>query len=122
MILAALLLQASLACDDFGTQMQMNICAAQRYEAADRELNRQWEVTAARMKAVDEAGSVPASQLNNFNALLKAQRAWLKFRDAHCESAGYVFRGGSMRPMVVGNCKADLTERRIQQLQQLLWD
>jgi uncharacterized protein YecT (DUF1311 family) len=54
-----------------------------------------------------------------YAALLAGQQAWLKFRDAHCLSAGYVMRGGSAEPMMVNACLATLTRARTKQLREL---
>ena len=45
-------------------------------------------------------------------ALLAAQRAWIAYRDSQCELAGFEARGGSMEPMLVSGCLADLTRKR----------
>ena len=104
---------------DKGIQGEMNICAHADYLAADREMNAQWQKTAAQMKQADKT-SVPSDGLPGyFEALLAGQRAWLTFRDAHCVSAGYWARGGSMQPMLVSSCLEKLTEDRTQQLRQL---
>jgi uncharacterized protein YecT (DUF1311 family) len=53
-------------------------------------------------------------------ALKKAQRAWIDYRDGHCEGVGFEARGGSMEPMVVSGCKAGLTNNRIRELHDLI--
>jgi uncharacterized protein YecT (DUF1311 family) len=55
-----------------------------------------------------------------FDQLLAAQRAWIAFRDAHCASEGYEFRGGSMEPFMIGTCMTKLTEERTAQLKDLI--
>ena len=52
-------------------------------------------------------------------ALVKAQRAWVNFRDAECEAAGFQARGGTMEPMLVAGCIAELTDARTKQLKEL---
>ena len=54
-----------------------------------------------------------------FAQLLEAQRAWLRFRDGHCASVGYQARGGSLEPLLIATCKAELTRERTRQLKAL---
>ena len=127
MIFALLLLLAQPAnaepdqvCDDPLTQQAMNTCAAMDFERADERLNEQWRETAAVMRELDaEIDRENDSQPGHFETLLAAQRAWLEFRDAQCRTEGFMARGGSMQPMLVSQCKAYLTELRIEQLRNL---
>jgi uncharacterized protein YecT (DUF1311 family) len=53
------------------------------------------------------------------DALVKAQRAWVAYRDAQCASYGYQARGGSMEPQLIYGCQADLTRKRTAELKEL---
>ena len=108
-------------CEKPVAQQEMNYCAGQEYEKADAALNAQWKKTAAEMKQRDaDIDRTYDKRPGYFDTLLQAQRAWLKYRDAHCASEGYLFRGGSMEPLMVSTCKTKLTEERTQQLQFLI--
>ena len=52
------------------------------------------------------------------NALREAQRAWVVFRDKACEAEGYVAHLGTMEPLLVSSCKAQLSRTRAEGL---LW-
>jgi uncharacterized protein YecT (DUF1311 family) len=52
-------------------------------------------------------------------ALLKAQRAWVAFRDADCATVR-VLSGGTIAPIYVQNCYLEHTARRAQALEDLL--
>ncbi|MFZ1741705.1 MAG: lysozyme inhibitor LprI family protein, partial [Pontixanthobacter sp.] len=41
-------------------------------------------------------------------------------RDAHCRSEGYYAYGGSLEPLLVSSCKAQLTRQRTDQLVELV--
>lgn len=111
---------AQVDCAEPVTQLAMNICAARDYETADGELNAQWSATAAIMRKRDSAiDRAHDSRPGYFQTMLEAQRAWLRFRDAHCTSEGFHARGGSMEPMLVSSCKAELTRQRTAQLRAL---
>jgi uncharacterized protein YecT (DUF1311 family) len=102
-------------------QQEMNWCAAQDFHKADAALNVQWKVTSAQMKRRDaDQGKPDDGRPGNYAALLAAQRAWLRFRDAHCDLEGYQFRGGSMEPLLVATCRTALTEARTKQLRELV--
>lgn len=123
-VILALLLAAGAPdwnCDDPQVQQEMNYCAAQEFHKADTALNIQWKQTAAEMKARDKRDGKPTDgKPGHFATLLAGQRAWLKFRDAHCDLEGYLFRGGSMEPLIVATCRTDLTEARTKQLKDLI--
>ncbi len=122
-----MLLQADYvpACDqekaDQGIQQEMNICALNDFLAAEKQLNEQWAITSAVMKSRDESWKSEWDERPGyFNSLLASQRAWLKYRDAHCRVEGYAARGGSLEPLLVSTCKTSLTEARTQELRSLV--
>lgn len=106
--------QQEIKCNDAGTQLELNACAADDFRKADRELN---EVYAALLKK--EAGD-----RTFIKKLRAAQRAWLAFRDAEleatfaCDPAEVCW--GSMLPMSMAFYKAKLTRDRAQRLREIL--
>lgn len=102
------------------TQLDMNECAALDYAEADAALNAQWAITAEVMHERDrELDRTYDDRPGYFETLLAAQRAWLTYRDQHCASEGFLFRGGSMEPLIVSTCKTSLTQDRTSQLADL---
>lgn len=104
-------------CDNAQTQSDMTSCAQARYEEADKALNAQYKQTRAAMVAIDK--DLDGDMKGAEQALLKAQRAWISYRDAQCENYGFQARGGSMEPMLVAGCLADLTDLRTKELKEL---
>jgi len=100
------------------TQTDMTICAGQDLADADSALNVQYQATRKVMKARD-AGAVTEDQKGAEAALIKAQRAWVAYRDAECDLQGYQARGGTMEPMLVSSCAAKLTRERTGELKAL---
>ncbi|MDH2328408.1 lysozyme inhibitor LprI family protein [Cereibacter sp. SYSU M97828] len=96
-------------CANAVTQAQMTQCAAQELGAADDALN------AAFGKAMTRMGGVDGGE----DALRRAQRAWISFRDTACAAEGLRYAGGSMQGMVVVNCKTRLTDVRTADLRAL---
>lgn len=108
-------------CDDPMVQQEMNWCAHQDYLAADAAMNAQWKITSAEMKERDNGATGPKDErADYFGTLIEAQRAWLTYRDAHCRSEGYYAYGGSLEPLLVSSCKAQLTRQRTDQLVELV--
>lgn len=127
-MIAALLLLAeavppdpSWDCAQPQVQQEMNWCAGQDFARADAALNAQWKQSAAEAKRLDDARLDRAydNQPGYFDTLLKAQRAWLGYRDAHCLSEAFAARGGTMQPLLEAACRAELTKQRTQQLRDL---
>ena len=104
-------------CDNAMAQVEMNICADRDYQAADAELNAAYkEAMAAAREMDEEARSMGEQYVGAVDALKRAQRAWIGYRDGQCELAGFEARGGSMEPMLVSGCLADLTRKRTAEL------
>lgn len=91
-------------CADATTQGEMNQCAAKENKAADNELNSLYKQITARLKDNPEATQM----------LVKAQRAWLGFRDAECEFSASGVEGGSAYPLIYSNCITAQTKARVE--------
>ena len=92
------------------SQQAMNRCAGEAYQRADKALNAQWK------RVLTQYGDdADAKKL-----LLNAQRAWLKYRDAHCEAAAFDSRGGSIWPLMNSGCLANITRMRTRELADLI--
>lgn len=109
-------------CANPTAQQEMNYCSARAFEKADAVMNAQWKITAAAMNEIDKPMGGRAyedGQPGYFDALLKAQRAWISYRDAQCTSEGFYARGGTLQPLLISTCKTRLTEERTRQLKSL---
>ncbi|GAB4348226.1 MAG: lysozyme inhibitor LprI family protein [Oricola sp.] len=98
-------------------QLGINWCAGEEYGRADDALNAAWTKVRAYMKSVDEAnGEYFPEQAVAAESLLKAQRAWIDYRDGQCEAEGAQFAGGSIRPLITISCKTRMTRQRTEEL------
>lgn len=100
------------------TQMDMNQCAYDDWEAADTDLNEVYQQAMGLLKTWDT--DLPADEKGGAAALKDAQRAWITFRDNACEAEGYAMKGGSAEPLLVYGCMRLLTEERVGHLQGML--
>lgn len=95
-------------CAGLTTQSEMNRCAEDEYRKADAELNRVYQQVMSKLEP------------DHRERLKVAQRAWLTFRDAHCDCEAFTFNGGSMQPLSYYSCLSATTKERITQLRQLM--
>jgi uncharacterized protein YecT (DUF1311 family) len=107
-------------CNAEGNQQEMNACAYDDLADADATLNATYKKAMAFAKDQDESYKDQPDLQGAVAALKKAQRAWLDYRDGHCEGYGFGARGGSMEPMLVAGCQADLTKKRTAELKELM--
>lgn len=108
-------------CANAMTQADMNQCAYLDFEKADKELNRVYkQALAAQVEADKEAAEMNEAYVGAVKALKKAQRAWIDYRDGHCDGVGYEAVGGSMQPMLIEGCRTQLTQARTKELKELI--
>jgi len=101
---------ASSKCANAQDQATMTQCAGEDFAAADKKLNASYKEIQKRL-----TGDADGKAL-----FVKAQRAWIAFRDAECAFSAGGASGGSIYPMLVASCKTDLTKQRNDQLRKYL--
>ena len=107
-------------CNNAMTQTDMNICSYQDWQKADKELNAVYR-KALKFASHEDAMYKDQPELKGaVKALKKAQRAWIDYRDGQCEGYGFGARGGTMEPLLVSGCAADLTRKRSRELKELM--
>lgn len=108
-------------CANAVTQADMNQCSYEEYEKADKELNTVYKQALKSQEEVDkEAAEMGPDYVGAVKALKKAQRAWIDYRDGHCDGVGYEAVGGSMQPMIINGCMASMTAARTKELRDLI--
>ncbi len=91
------------------TQLEMNTQAFQDYEKADAKMTLLYKKV---LKTFIE--ETPKK------LFIEAQRAWIKYKEAHCKSVANDYEGGSMKPMIYSGCLMAITQQRTKQLQEYL--
>lgn len=101
-------------CDGYGTQQELNDCAADRLAAADQELNTIW-----RQVLDKQQGDALA-----IAKLKAAQRLWIQLRDADLAAQFPLAEGenpriayGSIYPLEFAGAREQLTRERTRYLQ-----
>ena len=93
-------------CSRMQVQMELNQCAGDNAEAADKALN------VAYQKLLKESHDAKAQA-----SLKQSERAWVAYRDKECASeVGPQEDGGSIWPMEMSNCLEDKTVARLREL------
>ena len=90
------------------TQAEMNQQAINEYRTADSVLNVTYKNVMLYLTG------------NQKKMLLTAQRSWIKFKAAHCETVALRYEGGSIQPLIKYSCLAELTAERTKQLENLI--
>ena len=112
-------LAQAIDCENAMAQQEMNMCALQDFEKADKELNEIWKE--ARAAARDLDAEEPDETIRGAEKnLVAAQRGWIAYRDGSCNLAGWEAHGGSMEPMLISGCLADLTRKRTAELKEFV--
>ena len=106
-------------CENPMTQFDMNVCSDRDYQEADAALNAQWVVTKEVVKEWDESLKSLGLIAKAEQSLMKAQRAWIDYRDGQCETEEAGVQGGTMAPMIYSSCLAELTRKRTEELKSL---
>ncbi|GHA74269.1 lysozyme inhibitor LprI family protein [Pontibacter akesuensis] len=100
--------KAVVDCGNAQTQLEMNRCAAEAYQQADKALNDVYNAIIPKLSA--EAKTL----------LVMAQQSWLVVRDSHCGLYEQFYEGGSMMPLMLYTCKTELTQNRTKELKAIL--
>lgn len=112
--LAALALTGPVAaqddCENAETQVELNACAKWDYQRMDADLNDAYQEAMSVAEDVD--ADLPRSERGAVEKLRAAQRLWISYRDAVCDSEAFAVKGGSMEPMVWYGCLARLSLTR----------
>lgn len=103
-----LLYLAMIICSQFASaqsQVEMNRQAREAYDQADAEMTVLYRKVMSSLSSPDDRA-----------ILLEAQRAWIKYKEAHCKGLANFYEGGSIQPLIRYSCLEGLTRERIAQL------
>jgi uncharacterized protein YecT (DUF1311 family) len=117
MLVLLLALSAAQSADRCMTAMDQPtraVCADDELARADDDLNAQWKKTLALTREHDRK-SGPKRE----TALIAAQRAWVTFRDGHCNSLYAAYFEANPEYIDSVHCRVQLTKERTKQLQEL---
>ena len=101
-------------CASATTTVEIRACLDRAYTSADAELNVVWKQVTASVARVD---TMPAKERAVWkDELLKAQRAWIVFKEHDCDAVGFEWWGGTGAPGAILNCLLAHTRARTKDL------
>ncbi|WP_424362322.1 lysozyme inhibitor LprI family protein [Methylocystis parvus] len=103
-LVAAPAVAAEKDCSEMRTQIEINECEHKKFKKADAALNAAYAKLAAKVSTEGKA------------KLVEAQRAWIKYRDTQCEFETFGTINGSIHPLEVAQCEAELTMAQTKRL------
>lgn len=109
-------------CKNAENQVEMNYCAEQELDDADQLLNEVWRKTKATAAQLDKDAAQSGEPKGNEAALLKAQRAWIDYRDNTCEAESFPYRSGTIYSQIKFSCLSRITGVRTDDLKQMYTD
>ncbi len=103
------------SCAEAVSTAEMNMCADQSYQAADAALNDAYGVA---LKYVRSRHLEKPYDTKSFeDALMRAERAWVAFRDADCKDlTSQEWAGGTGTTSAILECMLDKTVVRTKEL------
>ena len=90
------------------SQAELNEFSAKIYQLWDNELNALWAQLEDTLEKED------------LEELRKDQKAWIQQKETKMNEAGAEYEGGSIKPMVVWGCGAEITKDRVYVLADML--
>lgn len=118
MLVLAIALAATISSPQ--TQSEMTRSSYRAQQNTERMLAAEWKKAQAWAAEQDKDLDRSYDKRPTYSAqLLKAQRAWISYKESHCEVEAWAARGGSMEPMLLASCIDTLSKERIRQLKNL---
>ena len=106
-----------LDCENALTTRDMEKCIAIDFDKTEVTLNQTYQHL---VKQLTQPDTEQENYTEYRNKLLNAQRAWIKFRDADCETQYALNSSGSIRNIVYLSCKQQRAKQRISELNRYL--
>jgi uncharacterized protein YecT (DUF1311 family) len=108
-------------CSNATSTADQTYCADQDFKKADKQLNAVYRKALAAEADIDNSNAdVNKDYVGAVASLKKAQRIWVTYRDAHCDTVGYEAVGGTIQGTIILGCQTEMTTRRIKELKDLI--
>lgn len=111
-------------CGRAGSTLDIASCYKQKYEKADSVLNAVYgDIMTDLEKQKEEAeGDYKTIMSKKIETLRTAERAWIDYREKHCEAVVASYGKGSLVTVAAVSCRFRMTERRIQALRDTYYE
>ncbi|GJJ01656.1 hypothetical protein RugamoR64_21940 [Duganella rhizosphaerae] len=111
---ACALAQGHDPCDTPRGTPEVNLCALQKFEKKDLQLNAAYQTVLKQLASYDNGAAMK-------KLLVVSQRKWVEFRDADCAARQSLYQGGTGGAESYHDCMTKHTEQRIKELQPDSW-
>ncbi len=101
-------------CDTPRGTPEVNLCALQKFEQKDRQLNTAYQAVIRQLETYGNGAGMK-------KLLVLSQRKWVEFRDADCLARQSLYQGGTGGAESYHDCMTKHTEQRIKELQPDSW-
>lgn len=98
----------NIKCNPAGNTLEMKQCAAEEYQAADKELNQAYQELRSQLDSERQ------------QRLKEAQLAWIDFRDKTCSFEASSALGGTLEGLLYTRCLTEETEQRTAELREIM--
>ncbi|AUH51552.1 hypothetical protein CXB49_12340 [Chromobacterium sp. ATCC 53434] len=105
-------------CKDAKNTLETNECMQRQFDGQDKLLNQRYQSLLQKLRDGEEAA---AGKDKPSTMLIQAQRKWIAYRDADCDTKYRIYIGGTIRNAVYLGCKIERTEQRIKELDPQNW-
>ena len=102
-------------CSVASTTLEVNECASIGQQKMEAKLNTTYQRI---MKLLDKQSADDPNAKASKTALIEAQRAWIKFREADCNAVYQYYIDGTIRTVMSISCMSKHAERRIKDLEE----
>lgn len=106
----------ALDCDKAVNTIELNDCASIEKEKVESQLNATYKSVIQKLEHPEP--EVADDYWATKKALVEAQRAWVKFREADCDAIYTWHRGGTIRTVMYIGCMQAHAEQRIKELKE----
>jgi uncharacterized protein YecT (DUF1311 family) len=110
-------------CDTANNTIELNKCGKIYWKREDTALQIIYDDAIEELKTEDNESPIigPSRTGSRENKLREAQRAWVKFRDLHCQSETLITGGGgTISGQIEFGCLTAITKERALEIQKLL--
>lgn len=108
----------ALDCKKVLTTIDVNACGKIELDKIELELNQVYSRVLKKMVAISKDPSNISDKSMLKKTFIDAQRFWVKFREADCDTTYTFWSDGTIRGSMYLACMADRAEKRIKELKQ----
>lgn len=109
--------EEAINCQNAMTTPEINYCAEQEWQEAEKKLNDSYKKLMADLNRSDENGTFYSDVRKS---LLESQRAWITFRQKDCDAIYTLYAGGTIRGAMYFGCMIKHTKQRTDDFQNYL--